>query len=202
MKVSGEWYKRQQTETEIEENSSCLEKVKSRSIESPNAYFEYVVDRLFMALGEFKEFEIFMKLDSNFKPVSVAGAGVEDCLVTYDDFKLVVEATRRPLYNTALHWNHLEKNQNGMLAGIIVILDITAVDDNLWQKNKKRFDEKKEFFHLCDADFIFKLLKDQPNAFSKFKEFLFASEKIWTDEKGYETIKKKIITLVRPENES
>ena len=55
----------------------------------------------------------------------------------------------------------------------------------------------KPFFHLCDANFLFKLLKDQPTAFSKFEEFLFASEKIWREEKDYEEIEKKIITLVR-----
>ena len=84
---------------------------------------------------------------------------------------------------------------------LVVFLDIKNVDPNIWVLNQASLDVKNKFFHLSDADFIFNLLKDQPNAFSNFQEFLKDSEKIWTDEKDCETIQKKIIKLVRPENE-
>ena len=203
-----EWIRNQQTAEAINENFQLLKRVQRNSVEDLNENFELVVDRLFMAIAGFRKIEAYITLDSDMKPVSVAPGNHSgsknkgrDCFVSYDEFDLVIETTRRPLAHTA-HWDHLEENPGKKQQGIIVFLDITKVDDNLWSKNKRKRDRIKPFFHLCDADFLFKLLKDQPTAFSKFKKFLFASEKIWTDEKGYETIKKNIIKLVRPENES
>ncbi len=202
-----EWIEKQQTEDEVDDNSQLLQKVKANAIENLDENFELIADRLFMAIGGFKKIEAYITIDSDMKPISVApgnhpGSKNEgrDCFVSYDEFDLVIETTRRPLAHTA-HWDHLEENPGKKQQGIIVFLDITKVDDNLWSKNKRKCDRIKPFFHLCDADFLFKLLKDQPTAFSKFKEFLFASEKIWREEKDYEEIEKKIINLVRPENE-
>ena len=61
-------------------------------------------------------------------------------------------------------------------------------------------EEKNKFFHLCDVDFLFRLLKQQVTSFSKFNEFLKKSEKIWKEEENYDIIEKKIINLVRAEN--
>jgi|APSaa5957512535_1039671.scaffolds.fasta_scaffold123047_2 hypothetical protein len=200
-----EWIKKQRTTLEIAENLKCLRKVNANAVGNVDEYFEYVVDRLFMALGNYKKIEAYMKLDSNLKPVSVADGNNKktlgrDCFVNYNGFDLVVEATMRPLSHTALHWTHLEKNNAIPQFGIIVIPDITKINVNLWNDNKRRIDEKDEFFHLCDADFLFKLLKDQPTAFTKFQGFLTESERIWREEKDYETIQQKVITLVKPEN--
>jgi len=200
-----EWIKRQQTKSEIKENYECLQKVKANADDKLDEYFEYVVDRLFMAIGGFKKIEAYIILDTEMKPDRVADGNDlktfgRDCFVSYDEFDLVVEVTRRPLYDTALHWSHLEKELKVTQSGIIVFLDIVKVDANLWVQNKAQFDVEEIFFHLCDADFLFKLLKDQPAAFTKFQEFLKESEKIWREEKDYETIQKKIITLVKQEN--
>ena len=202
-----EWIRNQQTTEAIDENFQLLKRVQRDSVENLNENFELVVDRLLMALAGFRKIEAYITLDSDMKPVSVApgnhsGSKNEgrDCFVSYDKFDLVIETTRRPLAHTA-HWDHLEEKPKKKQQGIIMFLDITKIDPNLWIRNKVTFDEKNKFFHLCDANFLFKLLKDQPTAFSKFKEFLFASEKIWREEKDYEEIAKKIINLVRPENE-
>ena len=202
-----EWIEKQQTEGEVDDNCQLLQKVKANAIENLDENFELIVDRLFMAIGGFKKIEAYITLDSDMKPIRVApgnhsgskNTGI-DCFVSYDEFDLVVEITRRPLAHTA-HWDHLEENPKIKQSGIIVFLDITKVDPNLWVQNKASLAVKNKFFHLSDADFLFKLLKDQPTAFSKFKEFLCASEKIWGEEKDYEEIEKKIINLVRPENE-
>ena len=202
-----EWIEKQQTEGEINDNCQLLQKVKAKAIENLDENFELIADRLFMAIGGFRKIEAYITLDSDMKPISVAPGNHSgskntgmDCLVSYDEFDLVVETTRRPLAQTA-HWDHLEDNSKIKQSGIIVFLDIKNVDPNIWVLNQASLDVKNKFFHLSDADFIFNLLKDQPNAFSNFQEFLKESEKIWTDEKDCETIQKKIIKLVRPENE-
>ena len=203
MITNHEWIENQQEKEQINENYNNLEKVKSESIEKIDENFELVVDRLFMAMGNFKKIEAYMTLDGDMMPRNVAAGNSHqskgrDGLVSYYDFELVLEATRRPLAHTA-HWDHLDIESKNKQQGIIVFLDISKVDPNLWSKNKRKQNKGKPYFHLCDADFLFKLLKDQPNAFSKFKEFLANSERIWRDETDYKIIEKKIITLIRQE---
>ena len=48
-----EWIKKQKTVKEINENNNLLKKIFARNIHESALYFEYVVDRLFMALGNF-----------------------------------------------------------------------------------------------------------------------------------------------------
>ena len=158
-----------------------------------------------MASGNFEHIDAYMTLDENMEPTKMAPGnssgsqtGGRDCFVSYNEFDLVVETTRRPLAHTA-HWDHLEDKPEKKQLGIIVILNINNSDPNLWLRNKSTLDQKNKFFHLCDADFLFKLLKDQPSAFSKFKEFLAESEKIWRNETEWSDIEKKIITLIRQE---
>jgi|APSaa5957512535_1039671.scaffolds.fasta_scaffold04930_6 hypothetical protein len=203
-----EWINQQKTTKEISNNFQLLQKVKVGSIEKIDANFELVVDRLFMAIGNFEKIEANMTLGEdmkprNFAPGSSSGSktGGKDCFVSYNEFDLVVETTRRPLAHTA-HWDHLEDKPEKKQSGIIVILNINNSDPNLWLRNKSTLNQKNKFFHLCDADFLFKLLKDQPNAFLKFKEFLTESEKIWRNKTKWSDIEKKIITLVRQEQES
>ena len=201
---NSEWIKKQCIESEIKENYDCLQKVKASAIEKLDEYFEFVVDRLFMSLGNFRKIEAYMTLDSEMKPKKVAdGNNLEtfgrDCFVSYDEFDLVIEATRRPLFETALHWSHLEKEPKVKQFGIIIFQDIDNIDSNIWVQNKAQFSVDGRFFHLCEADFIFKLLKNSSTSFSKFKEFLKDSKSIWEKESDYEAIRQKIITLVRPE---
>jgi hypothetical protein len=203
MITNHEWIESQQEKEQINENYNNLEKIKSESIEKIDENFELVVDRLFMAMGNFEKIEAYMTLDGdmnprNFAPGNSNQSKGRDGLVSYPDFELVLEATRRPLAHTS-HWDHLDMESKNKQLGIIVFLDISKVDPNLWSKNKRKQNKGKPYFHLCDADFLFKLLKDQPNAFSKFKEFLADSERIWRDETDYKIIEKKIITLIRQE---
>ncbi|MDC0242368.1 hypothetical protein OAK22_01800 [Nitrosopumilus sp.] len=198
-----EWINQQKTESEISDNFQLLKKIKANSGNKLDDNFELVVDRLFMAMGNFEKIEAYIALDENMEPRNFAPGNSyrsqgRDGLVSYPDFELVLEATRRPLAHTA-HWDHLEDKPEKKQLGIIVILNINNSDPNLWLKNKSTLDQKNKFFHLCDADFLFKLLKDQPNAFSKFKEFLANSEKIWRDETKWLDIQTKIITLIRQE---
>ena len=192
-----EWIKKQKTVEEIKENNNLLRKIFAGTINESPLYFEYIVDRLFMALGNFKEIKYFMRLNDDFLPEKVAPGGKADCVICYDNFDLIVETTLRPVSGTADHFNHLESSSEKKQLGLNIIPDITKVDKQLWNLYKVYCDDEQKLFMLCDVDFIFKLLKDQPTAFSKFKEFLFASEKIWREEKDYEEIEKKIITLVR-----
>ena len=203
MITNHEWIENQQEKEQINKNYNNLEKVKSESIEKIDENFELVVDRLFMAMGNFKKIEAYMTLDGDMMPRNVAAGNSNqskgrDGLVSYYDFELVLEATRRPLAHTA-HWDHLDIESKNKQQGIIVFLDISKVDPNLWSKNKRKQNKGKPYFHLCDADFLFKLLKDQPNAFSKFKEFLTESEKIWRNKTKWSDIQTKIITLIRQE---
>ena len=126
-----EWIEKQQTEGEVDDNCQLLQKVKANAIENLDENFELIVDRLFMAIGGFKKIEAYITLDSDMKPIRVApgnhsgskNTGI-DCFVSYDEFDLVVEITRRPLAHTA-HWDHLEENPKIKQSGIIVFLDIT-----------------------------------------------------------------------------
>ena len=195
-----EWIEKQQTKEEIDDNYVLLQKVKAGG-DKPNENFELVVDRLFMAIDRFEEIQAHIILDENMKPVSCApGSSPEskgrDCYVSYFDLDLVVEITRRPLVGNT-HWDHLDENPLKTQSGIIVFLDIRKVDKNIWIQNKLILDDKKKFFHLCDADFLFQLLKDQPTAFAEFKKFLLDSEKIWREEEDFEIIEKKIINRVK-----
>ena len=52
-----EWVKKQKTVEEIKENNNLLRKIFAGIINESPLYFEYIVDRLFMALGNFKEIE-------------------------------------------------------------------------------------------------------------------------------------------------
>ncbi len=192
-----EWINRQKTTNEILNNFQLLQKVKAGSVEKIDANFELVVDRLFMAMGNFEKIEANMTLDEDMKPKNFAPGGI-DCFVSYNEFDLVIETTRRPLAHTA-HWDHLEDKPKKKQSGIITILNIKNSDPNLWLKNISTLNHKNKFFHLCDADFLFKLLKDQPNAFSKLKEFLAESEKIWRNKEKWSDIQTKIITLIRQE---
>ena len=200
-----EWQLMQINYKEIQANLEIFEDVKNgfyNADKTSGLFFEYVVNRLFLALGNYNKIVYGMKLDetNKFEPKKVAAGNKQDSFVSYDDFDLVVEPTLRPIYGSADHFSHLDSNPSKKQLGIVIVENIEKIDAALWSMFKDYSDEK--LFMLCDADFLFKLLKDQPTAFSKFKEFLFASEKIWTDEKGYETIKKNIIKLVSPENES
>tara|TARA_Y100001936_G_C16047593_1_gene655670 strand:+ start:800 stop:1408 length:609 start_codon:yes stop_codon:yes gene_type:complete len=194
------WIEKQQTKEEIKDNYALLQKVKA-GLHKPDENFELVVDRLFMAIDRFEKIQAHIILDENMKPVSCApGSSPEskgrDCYVSYVDLDLVVEITRRPLAHTA-HWDHLDENPKNEQQGIIVFLDIRKVDKNIWIQNKVILDDKEKFFHLCDADFLFQLLKDQPTAFTEFKKFLLASEKIWREEEDFGVIEKKIINLIK-----
>ena len=198
-----EWIENQQEKEQINENYNNLEKVKSKSVEKLDDNFELVVDRLFMAMGNFEKIEAYMTLDEdmnprNFAPGNSHQSKGRDGLVSYHNFEMVLEATRRPLAHTS-HWDHLDIESKNKQQGIIVFLDISKVDPNLWSKNKRKQNKGKPYFHLCDADFLFKLLKDQPTAFSKFKEFLAESEKIWRNKEKWSDIQTKIITLIRQE---
>ena len=198
-----EWIENQQEKEQINENYNNLEKVKSKSVEKLDDNFELVVDRLFMAMGNFEKIEAYMTLDEdmnprNFAPGNSHQSKGRDGLVSYHNFEMVLEATRRPLAHTS-HWDHLDIESKNKQQGIIVFLDISKVDPNLWSKNKRKQNKGKPYFHLCDADFLFKLLKDQPTAFLKFKEFLAESEKIWRNKEKWSDIQTKIITLIRQE---
>jgi len=197
-----EWIKKQKTVKEINENNNLLKKIFARTINESPLYFEYVVDRLFMALGNFKEIEYFMRLNEDFLPERVAPGRKADCIISYDDFDLVVEATLRPVSGSADHFNHLESSSEKKQLGLNIIPDITKVDNQLWNLYNVYCDSEQKLFMLCDVDFIFKLLKDQSTAFSKFEKFLKESERIWKEESDWNVIREKIITLVRSENES
>ena len=196
-----EWIKKQKTVKEINENNNLLKKIFARTINESPLYFEYVVDRLFMALGNFKEIEYFMRLNEDFLPERVAPGRKADCIISYDDFDLVVEATLRPVSGSADHFNHLESKSEKKQLGLNIIPDITKTDNQLWNLYKVYCDNEQKLFMLCDTDFIFKLLKDQVTAFLKFQEFLRESERIWREDIDWRIIQKKIINLVRPENE-
>ena len=131
--------------------------------------------------------------------VRFAGGGKRDCFVFYDKLDLVVEPTRRPKYGSADHFSHMDSNPNKKQLGLVVVLDIEKIDSALWDMFKDYCTDNGKLFMLCDADFLFKLLKDQPTAFSKFQEFLKKSEEIWREESDYEIIQKKIIRLVKQE---
>tara|TARA_B110001454_G_scaffold218201_1_gene245562 strand:+ start:1944 stop:2570 length:627 start_codon:yes stop_codon:yes gene_type:complete len=201
-----DWIKKQQMAEEIDENYKLLERVQKNAVEKLDENFELVVNRLFMAMGGFEKIEANMTLDSDMRPINFAPgghsgnkSGGRDCMVYYSEFDLIIEITRRPLAHTA-HWDHLEEKPVKKQSGIIVFLDITKIDTNLWIRNKMSIEEKNKFFHLCDVDFLFRLLKQQVTSFSKFNEFLKKSEKIWKEEENYDIIEKKIINLVRAEN--
>ena len=197
-----EWIKKQKMIEEIKENNNLLRKIFAGNINESPLYFEYIVDRLFMALGNFKEIEYFMILNEDFLPVKVAPGGKADCVIYYDNFDLVVETTLRPVSGTADHFNHLESSSEKKQLGLNIIPDITKVDNQLWNLYNVYCDSEQKLFMLCDVDFIFKLLKDQSTAFSKFEKFLKESERIWKEESDWNVIRGKIITLVRSENES
>jgi len=198
-----EWQLIQIDYKEIQANLEIFEDIKNGSYvgKNPGKWFEYVVNRLFLALGNYNKIVYGMQLDekNDFQPKKVAAGNKQDCLVSYDDFDLVVEPTLRATYGSADHFSHLDSNPKKKQLGIVIVSEIERVDVELWKMFKDYSDEK--LFMLCDADFLFKLLKDQPTAFSKFKEFLIASEKIWREEKDYDVIEKKIINLVKSENE-
>jgi len=152
-----------------------------------------------MALDNYQNIVYEMKLDEDkgFIPKRFAGGNKRDCFVYYNELDLVVEPTRRPIYGSADHFSHLDNNPDKKQLGLVVVLDIAKVDVALWDMFKDYCKNNGKLFMLCDADFLFKLLKDQPTAFTKFQEFLKESEKIWREEKDYETIQQKVITLVR-----
>ena len=197
-----EWIKKQKTVEEIKENNNLLRKIFAGTINESPLYFEYIVDRLFMALGNFKEIRYFMRLNENFLPEKVAPGGKADCVICYDNFDLIVETTLRPVSGTADHFNHLESSSEKKQLGLNIIPDITKVDNQLWNLYNVYCDSERKLFMLCDVDFIFKLLKDQSTSFSKYEEFLKESERIWKEESDWNVIREKIITLVRSENES
>lgn len=196
-----EWESKQKEEVEIESNYKLLEDIKIGSVNEPDTYFEYVVIRLFLALDNYQDVIYPMKLneDQGFTPIRFAGGTQRDCFVSYDEFDLVVEPTRRPIYGSADHFSHLDLNPYKKQLGLVVVLDITKIDVALWDMFKEYCDNDGKLFMLCDSNFIFKLLKEQPTAFSKFQEFLIDSEKIWREEKDYKVIQKKIIALVKQE---
>ena len=197
-----EWQLLQTDSKEINSNLEIFKDIKNGIYnvdKTSGLFFEYVTNRLFLAMGNYNNIVYEMKLDeeNEFLPKAGAGASQIDCFACYDDFDLVIEPTLRPIYGSADHFSHIKKNAIPKQIGIVVVPHIEKVDDALWSMFKDYSNEK--LCMLCDADFLFKLLKDQPTAFSKFKEFLADSEKIWRNETDYEIIEKKIITLIRQE---
>ena len=195
-----EWQLMQTDSKEIQANLEIFEDIKNgfyNADRTSGLFFEYVTNRLFLAMGNYNKIMYEMKLDekNKFMPKNVAAGNKIDCFISYDDFDLVVEPTLRPKYGSADHFSHMDHNPERKQVGIVMVKNIEKVDGALWSMFKDYSNEK--LFMLCDVDFMFKLLKDQPNAFSKFKEFLTYSEKIWQNEADYEIIEKKIITLVR-----
>ena len=156
-----EWETKQSEASEIKSNYEILEDIKIGSQEDLDTYFEYVVDRLFMALDNYQKIVYGMKLDEDngFIPISFAGSGKRDCFVQYNKLDLVVEPTRRPKYGSADHFSHLDINPNKKQLGLVVVLDITKIDVALWDMFKDYCDNNGKLFMLCDADFLFKLLK-------------------------------------------
>ena len=138
-----------------------------------------------------------MKLDNNFLPQNFASGNKRDCFVSYDQFDLVVEPTRRPKYGSADHFSHMDFKPDKKQLGLVVVLDITKIDLALWDMFNDYCKNNGKLFMLCDTDFLFKLLKDQTTAFVKFCDFLEKSEKIWREGKDFETIQQQIITLTK-----
>jgi hypothetical protein len=197
-----EWQLLQTDSKEINSNLEIFKDIKNGIYnvdKTSGLFFEYVTNRLFLAMGNYNNIVYEMKLDeeNEFLPKAGAGASQIDCFACYDDFDLVIEPTLRPIYGSADHFSHIKKNTIPKQIGIVVVPHIEKVDDPLWSMFKDYSNEK--LCMLCDVNFLFKLLKDQPTAFSKFKEFLADSEKIWRNETDYEIIEKKIITLIRQE---
>jgi hypothetical protein len=197
-----QWQLLQTDSKQIDSNLEIFEDIKNGVYDvdkTSGRYFEYVTIRLFLAMENYDSIVYQMKLDekNEFLPKSGAGAGQIDCFACYDDFDLVIEPTLRPTYGSADHFSHIQENAIPKQIGIVIVENIKKVPALLWDMFKDYSDEK--LCMLCEADFLFKLLKDQPNAFSKFKEFLTESERIWRDETDYKIIEKKIITLIRQE---
>ena len=197
-----QWQLLQTTTKQIDSNLEIFGDIKNGVYDvdkTSGRYFEYVTIRLFLAMENYDSIVYQMKLDekNEFLPKSGAGAGQIDCFACYDDFDLVIEPTLRPKYGSADHFSHIQKNAIPKQIGIVIVENIKKIPAPLWDMFKDYSDEK--LCMLCEADFLFKLLKDQPNAFSKFKEFLTESERIWRDETDYKIIEKKIITLIRQE---
>ena len=109
-----EWQLIQIDYKEIQANLEIFEDIKNGSYvgKNPGKWFEYVVNRLFLALGNYNKIVYGMQLDekNDFQPIKVAAGNKQDCLVSYDDFDLVVEPTLRATYGSADHFSHLDSN--------------------------------------------------------------------------------------------
>jgi len=154
-----EWEKKQEEKEEIESNRILFKDIKIGLQKDSDLFFEYVVNRLFLALGNYNSIVYEMKLDEKrgFMPERMAPGNKRDCFVSYENLDLVIEPTMRPIYGSADHFSHLDTNPDKKQLGIVMVLDITKIDGALWDMFKEYCDNNNKLFMLCEADFIFKL---------------------------------------------
>ncbi len=191
-----QWIKSQQSKSEIEKIHILSQNIISCSTDPLEVYFEYLVIRLIAGINGFKNLEFGMKLDCDFKPISVAPGGNADLIVTYTDVELVGEATLRPISGKVDHFSHLDDTEKQI--GMLFVQDIEKVDSQVWNTYKVHSNENGKLFMICDVKFLLKLLlDDQKTSNKKFLEFIKTSKDIWLTENTWKNIRDRIIVLLK-----
>lgn len=190
-----QWIESQQSKSEIEKIHILSQNIMSCNIAPLSVYFEYLVIRLIAGINDFKNLEFDMKLDGDFKPISVATGGNADLIVTYTDIELVGEATLRPISGKVDHFSHLDDPEKQI--GMLFVQDIEKVDSHVWNTYKVYSNENGKLFMICDVKFLLKLLGDQKTSNKKFLEFIKTSKDIWLTENRWKNIRDRIIVLLK-----
>lgn len=190
-----QWIESQQSKSEIEKIHILSQNIMSCSIAPLSVYFEYLVIRLIAGINDFKNLEFDMKLDGDFKPISVATGGNADLIVTYMDIELIGEATLRPISGKVDHFSHLDDPEKQI--GMLFVQDIKKVDSHVWNTYKVYSNENGKLFMICDVKFLLKLLGDQKTSNKKFLEFIKTSKDIWLTENRWKNIRDRIIVLLK-----
>ncbi len=197
-----EYVRFQSSQEGIEEINLLWKKILAKALKKTDVYLEWLGIRIFFAIGGYqnRSEDIFCLKLNDFDPVSCAPGKKPDVTLVYQKNPIICEITQRPIPGKIEHFQHLkvaEEEYGVTFDGILISqIKLNAIPGESWNIYVSHYQTTNQLFMICDFDLLITLLnKNASNGFTEWMSFIKKSKKIWVDNKKWDVIRKKIISL-------